>query len=157
ISASLGSQVTLYGGVEISGHSGPALDLFASSQGNVSGANFLHNNGTANDPRSAAIRVDGNSEAFLRGGIVAQNVGPAILALVNSSADLGGVTFSSNSGGVVVCDSSAYMISDLASGTATAPGVSCRTPHALGNRAVTKQQPVAPDFSLLKALQAKMM
>jgi hypothetical protein len=157
ITAGFGSQVTLYGGVEISGHNGPALDLYANSQGNVSGTNNLHNNGLAGDPRSAAIRVDGNSEVYLRGGTIAQNVGPAILALVNSSADLTGVAFSSNSGGVVVCDSSAYMVSDLASGFATAPGVSCRTPHALGNRAFLKQQPVAPDFSALKALQAKMM
>jgi hypothetical protein len=157
ISAGLGSQVTLYGGVEISGHSGPALDLFASSQGNVSGANYLHNNGAAGDPHSAAIRVDGNSEAFLRGGTISQNVGPAILALVNSSADFTGVTFSSNTGGIVVCDSSAYTVSDLTSGTATAPGVGCRTPHILSNRTITKQQPQAPDFSVLKAFQAKMM
>ena len=157
ISAGLSSQVTLFGGVEISGHSGPALDLFASSQGNVSGANYLHNNGVAGDPRSAAIRVDGNSEVFLRGGTISQNVGPAILALTNSSADLSGVSFSSNSGGIMVCDSSAYMVSDLSSGTTTAPGVSCRTPHSLGNRTFTKLQPVAPDFSALKALQAKMM
>jgi hypothetical protein len=157
ITAGFGSQVTLYGGVEISGHSGPALDLYAHSQGNVNGTNNLHNNGVAGDPRSAAIRVDGNSEVFLRGGTIAQNVGPAILALVNSSADLTGVAFSSNSGGVVVCDSSAYMVSDLASGFATAPGVSCRTPHSLGNRNFQKLQPVAPDFSALKALQAKMM
>jgi hypothetical protein len=157
ITAGFGSQVTLYGGVEISGHSGPALDLYANSQANVSGANYLHNNGLAGDPRSAAIRLDGNSEAFLRGGTVAQNTGPAILALVNSSADLSGVTFSSNSGGMVVCDSSAYMVSDLVSGPTTAPGVGCRTPHSLGNRASLKQQLVAPDFSALKALQAKMM
>ena len=157
ISAGLGSQVTLYGGVEISGHSGPALDLFASSQGNVSGANYLHNNGVVGDPRTAAIRVDGNSEVFLRGGTIAQNVGPAILALVNSSADLTGVAFSSNSGGVVVCDSSAYMVSDLTSGMTMAPGVACRTPHGLGNRAFTKQLPAVPDFSALKALQAKVM
>ena len=157
IIAGLSSQVTLYGGVEISGHSGPALDLYANSQGNVFGANNLHNNGVAGDPRSAAIRADGNSEVFLRGGTVAQNTGPAILALVNSSADLSGVQFSSNTGGIVVCDSSAYMVSDLASGAVTAPGVACRTPHPLGNRTFTKQQPLAPDFSALKALQAKVM
>lgn len=157
ITAGFGSQVTLYGGVEISGHSGPALDVYANSQANVSGTNNLHNNGVPGDARSTAILVDGNSQAFLRGGTIAQNVGPAILALVNSSADLSGVTFSSNSGGVVVCDSSAYMVSDLTSGTTTAPGVGCRTPHSLGNRKFTKQQPLAPDFSVLKALQAKMM
>lgn len=157
VSAGFGSQVTLYGGVEISGHSGPALDLYANSQGNVSGTNNLHNNGAASDPRSAAVRVDGNSEAFLRGGNISQNIGPAILALVNSSADFTGVSFSSNTGGVISCDTSAYMVSDLASGFSTAPGVSCRMPHSLGNRSFTKLQPAAPDWSALKALQAKYM
>ena len=157
VGASFGGQVTLYGGVEISGHNGPALDLSGNSQANVSGANNLHNNGVAGDPRSAAVRLDGNSELFLRSGTIAQNTGPAILALINSSADLSGVSFSSNSGGIVVCDSSSYMVSDLMPGTATAPGVGCRTPHSLGNRPFTRAQPAPPDFSGLKARQAKMM
>ena len=157
VSAGFGGQVTLYGGVEISGHSGPALDLNGNSQGSVLGANNLHNNGVAGDPRSAAIRLDGNSELFLRAGTIAQNIGPAILVLVNSSADFTGVSFSSNTGGVIACDSSAYMVSDLNSGTATAPGVGCRTPHNLGNRTITKQQPTVPDWSVLKAVQAKYM
>jgi hypothetical protein len=76
---------------------------------------------------------------------------------VNSSVDLTGVSFSSNSGGVVVCDSSAYMVSDLTAGMNTAPGVACRTPHALGNRSITKLRPALLDFTALKALQAKMM
>jgi hypothetical protein len=157
VSAGFGGQVTLYGGVEISGHSGPALDLSGNSQGNVLGANNLHNNGVAGDPRSAAIRLDGNSGLFLRAGTIAQNIGPAVLALVNSSADLAGVSFTANSGGIVVCDSSAYMVSDLVTGTATAPGVACRTPHALGIRTFTRSQPTPPDFSGPKARQAKMM
>jgi hypothetical protein len=147
----------LYDQVEISGHTGPALDLYAGSQAYLFGQNFLHNNGVAGDSRSAAIRLDGNSEAFLRGGTVTQNAGPAILALVNSSVDLTGVSFSSNSGGVVVCDSSAFMVSDLASGTTTAPGIACRTPHSLGNRSIHKLQPAAPDWTGLKALVAKTM
>jgi hypothetical protein len=157
VSVGFHSQVTLFNDVEISGHTGPALDLYGASQAYLFGANNLHNNGTAGDPRSAAIRLDGNSEAFLRGGNVAQNSGPGILALVNSSVDLTGVSFSSNSGGVVVCDSSAFMVSDLLAGTMTAPGVSCRTPHALGNRSVNKLQPPSPDWTGLKALVAKAM
>lgn len=157
VSASFGGQVTLYGGVEISGHTGPALDLSANSQANVSGGNNLHNNGVAGDPRSAGIRLDGNSELFLRAGTIAQNVGPAILALVNSSADFTGASFTSNSGGIVVCDSSSYVVSDLVTGPSTAPGVGCRTPHSLGNRSFTRAQPAPPDFSGLKARQAKMM
>lgn len=157
VSASFGGQVTLLGGVEISGHSGPAIDLSGNSQVNVLGSNNLHNNGVAGDPRSAAIRVDGNSELFLRSGTIAQNIGPAILVLVNSSADLTGVSFTSNSGGIVVCDSSSYMVSDLETGHNTAPGVACRTPHALGNRSFKMAQPAPPDLSGLKARQAKMM
>lgn len=157
VSAAFGGQVTLYGGVEISGHRGPALDLSANSQANVSGTNNLHNNGAASDPRSAAIRLDGNSELFLRAGTIAQNIGPAILALVNSSADFAGVSFTSNSDGIVLCDSGSYMVSDLGKGATTAPGVGCRTPPALGNRSSTRAQPPAPDFSGLKARQAKMM
>jgi len=157
VSAGFHSQVTLFNDVEISGHSGPALDLYGSSQAYLFGANNLHNNGTSGDPRSAAIRLDGNSEAFLRGGTVTQNAGPGILALVNSSVDLTEVSFSSNTGGVVVCDSSAVMISDLATGTATAPGMACRTPHSLGNRSINKLQPAAPDWTGLKALVARTM
>jgi hypothetical protein len=156
VTAGFGSQVTLYDQVDVSGHSGPAVDLYANSQARLFGANNIHNNGVAGDPRSAAIRVDGNSEAFLRGGTVTQNIGPAILVLVSSSVDFTGVSFSSNSGGIVVCDSSAYMLSDLANGTPNAPAVNCSAPHALGNRAGMKLQPMVPDISALKALQAKM-
>lgn len=155
VSAGLNSHVTIGGNADVSGHLGPGLDVFGNSQGTLLGSNNVHNNGVAGDPRSAAIRVDGNSEVLLRGGSVAQNTGPAILALVNSSVDLSGVSFSSNTGGVVVCDSSAYMVSDLTSGTATAPGVACRTPHALGNRTFAALHPAAPDFTAAKMMQAK--
>ena len=157
VSASSGGQVTLFGGVEISGHSGPGIDLSGNSQVNVVGTNNLHNNGAAGDPRSAAIRVDGNSELFLRSGTIAQNIGPAILVLVNSSVDVTGVSFTSNSGGILVCDSSSYMVSDLVTGDDTPRGVACRTPHALGNRSFRRAQPAPPDFSALKARQAKMI
>ena len=40
--------------------------------------------------RSAGIVVDGNSEAYLRGGQITMNQGPAMLVLVNSSADFTG-------------------------------------------------------------------
>ena len=157
ITAGFHSQVTLFNDVEISGHTGPAVDLYASSQAYLFGANNLHNNGAAGDPRSAGILVDGNSEAFLRGGTITQTTGAGILALVNSSVDLTGVTFGSNSGGNIECDSSAYMVSDLTVGTAFAQGVACRTPHALGNHAIHKLPPALPDWSGPKALVAKAM
>lgn len=153
VTAGFGSQVTLFDDVEISGHTGPGLDLYASSQAYIFGANYIYNNGNASDPRSAGIRLDGNSEVFLRGGNVAQNVGPAILALVNSSADFTGVSFAANTRGIITCDSSAFMVSDLITSYASVPGVNCRIPHSLGNRGIWKSQPTMPDWSALKGLQ----
>ena len=149
--AGFGSQVTFFSSSQISGHSSAGVDLYANSQGYFFGANAVQGNGSNADPRSAGIRVDGNSEAFLRGGQVSGNIGPGMLVLVNSSADFSGVSFSAN-GGVISCDSSSTMISDLAGPNTTPPaGVSCRTPHGLGGRQITKTQPSVPDWSAHKA------
>ena len=149
--AGFGSQVTFFSSSQISGHSSAGVDLYANSQGYFFGANTVQGNGSSADPRSAGIRVDGNSEAFLRSGQVSGNIGPGMLVLVNSSADFSGVTFSGN-GGVISCDSSSTMISDLAGPNSTPPaGVSCRTPHGLGGRQITKTQPSIPDWSAQKA------
>jgi hypothetical protein len=157
VSAGFGSQVTLFDGVEVTGHSGPGLDLYANSQAFLFGANNIHNNGNSGDLRSAGIRVDGNSQVLLRGGSVTQNGGPGILALVNSSVDSNGATLNANSGGLITCDSSSWMVSDLAKTYFSAPAFSCRVPHSLGNRTVWKTQPATPDWSAAKALQAKYM
>jgi hypothetical protein len=75
---------------------------------------------------------------------------------VNSSVDFTGVNFSGNTGGIITCDSTAAMISDLARpGTTPSAEVHCKTPHALGNRLISKLQPTAPDLSAYKVLQAK--
>jgi hypothetical protein len=156
ISAGLASQVTIYDNVLITGHTGPGVDLFAASQLNAFGKNQISQNGSASDPRSAAIRIDGNSEAFLRGGQISQNAGPAILALVNSSADFTGVGFSGNSGGIIICDSSAYMVSDLTLAASGSPaGVLCRTPNSLGNHHFLPTFPTTADGSAQKARQAQ--
>jgi hypothetical protein len=157
--AGFGSQVTF---ADISGplaalitdHTSAGVDLYANSQANFLGANQVLRNGTLTNPRSAGIRVDGNSEVFLRGGQVAQNYGPGILALVNSSADFTGVTFAGNAGGEIIdCDSSSWMVSDLtrSSSALAAAGVACRIPHALGNRDGFKSLPTTPDWSAHKA------
>ena len=96
VSAGVGTQVTL-AGATITGHTGPAVDVYGHSQLLVNQfpgfpASQIMNNGTAGDPLSGAIRVDGNSEALLRGANISQNNGPAILALVNSSVDFAGNT-----------------------------------------------------------------
>lgn len=156
VSVNLGSQATFFEGAQITDHTGAGVDVYANSQVNVLGANQILRNGTSTDPLSAGIRVDGNSEAFVRGGDVSQNNGPGFLALVNSSVDFTGVTFSGDSGGVITCDSTATMVSDLARPNTTPPaGVRCKTPHSLGNRRITRTPPAVPDLSPYKALQAK--
>lgn len=160
VSVGLGSQATFADitgplGAQISDHTTAGVDLYANSQAYFLGANQVLRNGSVANPRSAGIRVDGNSEAFLRGGQVAQNNGPGILALVNSSADFTGVTFTGNAGGEVIdCDSSSWMVSDLAQPNSIPPtGIRCKTPHGLGNRDFFKPQPSVPDWGANKARQ----
>lgn len=156
VSVGLGSQATFANitgavGAQISDHTSAGVDLYGNSQAYFLGANQVLRNGTLSDPRSAGIRVDGNSQAILRGGQVAQNNGPGILALVNSSADFTGVNFTGNAEGEIIeCDSSSWMVSDLAHPNKVA-GVACRTPHALGNREISKTEPSIPDWSAHKA------
>jgi hypothetical protein len=162
VTAGLGSQVTFADisgplGAQITDHASAGVELYGNSQAYFLGANQVLRNGTLTDPRSAGIRVDGNSEALLRGGQVAQNNGPGILALVNSSVDFTGVTFTGNGGGDIIdCDSSSWMVSDLAKpNRVPGAGVACRTPHALGNREISKTEPSIPDWSANKALHDK--
>ncbi|HKV64417.1 MAG TPA: right-handed parallel beta-helix repeat-containing protein [Candidatus Acidoferrum sp.] len=157
--AGFGSQVTFADisgplGAVITDHTSAGVDLYANSQVYFLGANQVLRNGTLANPRTAGIRVDGNSEVFMRGGQVAQNNGPAILALLNSSVDFTGVTFAGNAQGqIITCDSSSWMVSDLAKSTSAflSPGVACKTPHGLGNRDVFKSMPTTPDWSAHKA------
>ena len=92
--------------------------------------------------------------ALLRGVNVSQNNGPAILALVNSSVDFAGNTFTGNTG-VITCDSTSTMVSDLSITSRTqAAGVSCTTAHSLGNRIVSVPTPAVPDTSAWKKLHS---
>ena len=157
VEAGFGSQVTLVG-AQITGHSGPGVDIYAHSQlyGTSQlaglGGTQIQNNGTAGDPLSAGIRVDGNSETLLRGVTISQNNGPGILALTNSSVDFAGNTFSGNSG-AITCDSTSSMVSDLAANARTpAAGVVCATAHTAGNRVVSVPAPAVPDISVWKKL-----
>ena len=157
--AGLGSQVTFYNGAVITDHTSAGVDVYANSEAYFFGPtqNQVLRNGSASDPRSAGIRVDGNSQALLRGGEVQQNYGVGILALVNSSVDFTGVGFSGNKG-VITCDSSSTMVSDLALPNSTpAAGVACRTPHSLGNRQISRSQPTAPDWSAHKAVHDRLV
>jgi hypothetical protein len=158
VSVNLGSQATFFQGAQISDHSSVGVDVYGNSQANFFGANSVVKNGASSDPQSAGIRVDGNSEALLRGGDVSQNNGPGLLVLVNSSVDFTGVSFTSDSAGIVTCDSTGTMVSDLAGPNITPPpGVHCKTPHALGNRHVSRSAPAVPSTAAGRALQAKWM
>jgi hypothetical protein len=151
IEVGMGSELALYENVAISGHTGSGIDLYAEGQLYMHGPNLISQNGSSGNPRSAGVVVDGNSEAYLRGGTISTNEGPGILALVNSSVDSVGATFPDNTGGIITCDSSAYLVSDLlpANG-AGRPGIECHTPHHLGNGDRQAAMPVAPDFTAQK-------
>jgi len=152
ISAGLGSQVTLYDNAQITGHTGPGVELYGNSQLRTFSANLISNNGSAGDPRSAGIVVDGNSEAYLRGGTITTNHGPGILVLVNSSVDSVGATFSGNTGGNFTCDSSSYGVSDVIPPNGASAG--CRSPHNLGNRRGLTAAPAQPNLNAGKSQAA---
>jgi hypothetical protein len=136
--------------VDVYAHS----QLYGTSQLSGLSATEILSNETAGDPLGAAVRVDGNSEALLRGVTISQNSGPAILALVNSSVDFAGATLSGNAG-VITCDSTSTMVSDLAVAARTpAAGVSCTTAHSLGNRVVSAPAPAVPDISSWKKMHS---
>jgi hypothetical protein len=136
--------------VDIYAHS----QLYGTSQLPGLGATQIQNNGTAGDPLSAGVRVDGNSEVLLRGVNISENNGPGILALVNSSADFGGNTFTGNTG-VITCDSTSSMVSDLnASASNPASGVRCGVAHSMGNRSLSTPTPAVPDITVWQAMHS---
>ena len=153
ISAGFGSQVTLDLQGTISGHSAEGVELYGNSQLNVEGAVVITKNGTTGEPRSAGVVVDGNSEAYLRGGQLTKNYGPGLLLLVNSSADFTGATFMDNSGGPIRCDSSAWVITDEPQGNTG--GAACPVPHRLGNRHSWLSAPKMADSSWLRNKRAQ--
>ena len=107
------SQVTLAGtdvsqnqGPGVNVHSGSQVDFYPGTQNRVDG------NGSLTDPTSGGIRIDGNSEAYLRGGEVSNNLGPGIRATMNSSADFAGVSIIGNAG-TISCDFTSPIASDI--------------------------------------------
>ena len=113
IAGGLHSQVTL-SGAQVNQNQGPGVSVYAASELNFfSGTqNQVDGNGIVTDPTSAGIRIDGNSEAYLRGGEVSNNLGPGIRVGVNSSADFSGVSLVGNTS-VITCDFTSPIASDL--------------------------------------------
>lgn len=155
----LGSQLTLWNGVQITNHTDAAIDAYGHSQVFIAGNDLITNNGTGTAstyPTRAGVRVDGNSEAYIRGGQISQSGGPGILILDNSSVDISGATLTSNFGGSIVCDSSSWLVSDLPGpATKLGPGSPCKEPNTFGPRTHALSAPHIPDFSQLKADEAK--
>lgn len=114
ISAGFGSQLTIFGGTQIVEHATVGVDLYGKSQADIYGENNLITRiGSGMEPGKAAIRVDGNSELYLRNATITQNTASGIMALVNSSVDAVGISFSSNAGANFVCDGSATISGDM--------------------------------------------
>lgn len=150
---SYGSQATFFEGARILNNTEVGVDVYGHSQAYFHGDDKVDGNGTGPVASRAGLRIDGDSEALLRGSEFSQNGGPAILALVNSSVDFANVVFGQNQGGSVVCDSSSYMASDLSKSQQNpAHGISCQTPHNFGNHRHYKMAaPHVPDVTRLKA------
>jgi len=95
-----GSQVTLFGNIEISGHTAIGIDISSKSQAYLDASfapNFIRNNGSGTAPVRAGIRVDGGSQLVLTGANhIVQNGGPGVLGDINSSMDVSGSTISGN-------------------------------------------------------------
>jgi hypothetical protein len=145
-----GGQLTVFGLTQISDHTVAGIDVYANSQADISNANQITHNGTGLDPGGAGLRVDGNSQAYVRGATFSGNGGPGILELVNSSVDIGSSTFFSNAGGAVVCDGSAVLKSDLPSSTLGTSNM-CRVAPGTG---IQRRSAVAPPASNLPQWKA---
>lgn len=157
----LGSQLTLYDGFQITNHSDAAVDVYGHSEVFIAGSGQITGNGTgpaSTYPARAGVRIDGNSEAYVRGGQISQNGGPGVLALTDSSVDLSGATLNANSGGSVVCDSSSWLVTNQATiSAAFGPVPTCREPNTLGSsvRPFPLPQPQAPNSARMKAQEAR--
>jgi len=150
------SQLTLFGGVQIFDHSTAGIDIYGNSQAAIyNGTNQIMHNGFGLDPGRAGIRVDGGSQAYIRMANIAQNGGPGVLGLVNSSLDIAGSNFNSNAGGAVACDGSSVLIADLPSGLLGSSN-NCKIPSFSGVRRTLSTTFSVPDWKRQKAAADKM-
>lgn len=152
VSAGFGTQLTFFDSVYVSGHSDYGVDLYAKSQLYATGKNQFVRNGSGTDLLRSGLRVDGNSEAYFRGGQFFQNGGPAITALVNSSVDLTGVTFQGNTGGILTCDLSSVTVGDLAPQNGNSPAIHCRAAHSFASPTRFLQPPPVSGWNSYKLL-----
>lgn len=156
ILAESAGQVSL-AGAQVLDHTVAGIDVYGNSQLKLYwGINQIMHNGFGTEPLRAGIRIDQNSQAYVRGAEITQNGGPGILDLVNSTVDVAGSTFSSNAGGPVVCDGTAFVVSDLPT-AALGPTNSCKAAGASGaRRRFAAPQFNVPDWKEQKALSEKL-
>jgi hypothetical protein len=156
IAVGYGGQLTLFGQTQIQDHSSAGIDVYGNSQlAILSGVpNQITHNGIGTDTARAGIRIDGNSQAYVRDAVITQNGGPGILERVNSSVDVATSTLSSNAGGPIVCDGSAVLVSDLPP-SALSSANSCKVggPPGHHNRNASLN---VPNWKQQKALSDKM-
>lgn len=166
-----GSQLTLFGNVEISGHTTFGIDISSKSQAYLDATvapNVIHNNGAGSVPVRAGIRVDGGAQATLIGpNQISQNGGPGVLGDINSSMDISGATisgnqaegirllhqtvldlgpgmvFGGNGGATVACDDTSLLV--------TSDNIQTQCPSSQASESslpeVMQSAPVVPDFS----------
>jgi hypothetical protein len=73
------------------------VEVISHSHARFDGQTQVSNNGSATDPLRAGIWVDGTSQVDMQGGNqVTGNIGPGIIADINSSLDVTGATISGN-------------------------------------------------------------
>jgi len=115
--------------------------------------NQIVGNGFGTDATRAGIRLDGNSQAYVRDAVITQSGGPGILEQINSSLDLAGSTLTANAGGAIACDGSAVLVSDLpasALGSANSCKVGVPSSNHNGNSSFN-----VPNWKQQKALSDK--
>lgn len=141
----------------VEGHAGVGVDVVMGSQVHLQGARVRANG--SSQMGSAGVRLDGNSQVFLDRAEVTGNLGPGVVADLNSSIDARAVTLSGNAregirvvGGSylalgsasslldrfpVTCDSLSHVISDQVS-----PSLLCRNvTRARQTRPIRPPQP----------------
>jgi hypothetical protein len=158
IAADYGSQLTLYSGVQVTGHTIAGVSLYGNSQAAIYGAtDRIANNGTGTDSHRAGILVEQGSQAFVSNAAIQNNGGPGILGVAHATLDVEAATFSGNGGGAIVCDSSTALQTDLphsALGSANACVVSsgAGNHHPNGSSAVNVS---LPDWQSMKVRAMK--
>lgn len=150
ISMGLGAQATITYEVQISGHKGPAVAVNSHSVLYAAGPDMFLQNGAADISKGAAIAVAGNSHAYLQGGQIESTPGPAILAQLGSTVQLSQMTFTGDTGGVIECDSSSFMATDV-----THANAQCQTASQPQVRVAPTATHTLPDMTAILSRQAQ--